>query len=293
MRNRGNITLWLSQEAIDAWTPPQTGKRGGQPLYADTAIETTLALRLLFHLPLRQTEGFLHSVLTLMGMVLPCPDHTTLSRRHAIVAVRGQGSRVAQGPIALIVDRTGLKVGGPGEWQSQKHGEKQHKRWKKQPIGVDAQGRIVASTVTESHAQDPSQVPEILSQVDHRIDRFIGDGIYDQQPVYAAVMVLSPGASVLIPPRKDAVLSDQAATLPTQRDQHLVAIESAGRFHWKRTSGYYNQAYAENALSRCKQIFSGRLRAKRKEAQEREASLACALLNRMRDLGRPESYAVS
>ena len=158
---------------------------------------------------------------------------------------------------------------------------------------MDDQGRIVASTVTDSHEQDPSQVPELLSQVDHRIDRFVGDGIFDQAPVYTAVENHSPGARVIIPPRKDAVLSPTATTSPTQRDQHLLAIERAGRFAWKRTSSYYDQAHAENAFSRYKRTFGGRLRAKRDDAQEREASLACALLNQMRELSRPESSPVS
>jgi hypothetical protein len=292
-RDRGDITLWISQDAIDAWAPPMTGKRGAQPVYADLALATALTCRLRFHLPLRQTEGFLRSVLQLMGLTLPCPDHTTLSRRNATVDLGPLQKGVQQASTCLIVDSSGLKVCGQGEWHTQKHGEKQHKRWKKRPIGVDTQGRIVASTVTESPAQDPSQVPELLSQVDREIDRFIGDGMYDQAPVYAAVMVHSPGASVIIPPRRDAVLSDQAATFPTQRDQHLLALEREGRFAWKRTSGYDAQRHAEHVFFRFKQIFGGQLRAKREASQERETSLACALLNRMRDLGRPESYAVS
>lgn len=93
LRDRGNIMLWISQDAIDAWTPPMTGKRGAQPVYSDTAIETALSLRLLFRLPLRQTEGFLHSILTLMNVTLPCPDHTTLSRRNATVVIRQQVDR--------------------------------------------------------------------------------------------------------------------------------------------------------------------------------------------------------
>jgi hypothetical protein len=209
LRNRGDITLWISQDAIDAWTPPQTGKRGAQPVYSKLAIETALTLRLLFHLPLRQTEGFLGSLLQLMDVTLPCPDHTTLSRRNATMEVRRQGDRVPQGPLSLIVDSSGLKVCGQGEWHTQKHGGRKYKRWKKLHIGVDAQGQIVASTLTESHEQDPSQVPELLSQVDRDIDRFIWDGIYDQEPVYVAVMAHSPEARVIVPPRKDAVLSRQ------------------------------------------------------------------------------------
>jgi len=293
LRDRGDITLWISQEAIDVWTPPQTGKRGAPPVYSDLAIETALTFRLLFRLPLRQTEGFLGSVLSLMDLMLPCPDHTTLWRRHATVEVRRQIDRTPQGSVCVIVDSTGLKVCGQGEWHRQKHGEKKPKRWKKLHIGVDDQGQIVASTVTESNEQDPSQVPELLTQIDGDIARFVGDGIYDQEPVYAAVENHSPGARVIIPPRKDAVLSATASTAPTQRDQHLLEIESEGRFAWKRTSGYYDQAYAENAFSRFKRTFGDRLRAKRDESQEREASLACQLLNRMRELGRPLAYPVS
>jgi hypothetical protein len=227
MTNRGDITLWISQDAIDAWTPPQTDKRGAQPIDADVASETPLSLRLLLRLPLRQTEGFLHSILSLVDLSLPCPDHTTLSRRNATVAIRRQIDRAPDGAISLIVDSSGLKVCGQGEWRSQKHGEKPHKRWKKLHIGVDAQGQIVASTVTESHEQDPSQVPALLAQVYHRIDRFVGDGIFDQTPVYTAVENHTPGALVIILPRKDAVLSPMAMTAPTQRDQHLLAIENA------------------------------------------------------------------
>ncbi len=292
LRDRGDITLWISPAATSAWRAPMTGKRGAQPVYSDIAIETALSLRLLFHLPLRQTEGVLGSVLRLMGLALPCPDHTTLSRRHATVAIRRQVNRAPQGPIDVIVDSTGLKVCGQGEWHAHKHGEKKCRRWKKLHIGVNAQGQIVASTVTESHEQDPSQVPALLPQVKGKIGRFIGDGIYDQQPVYAAVEGHSPGARVIIPPRKDAVPSPTARSSPTQRDQHISAIERDGRFAWKRTSGYYDQARAENAFSRYKRTFGGGLRAKRDASQAREASLACELLNRMRERGRPQSYPV-
>ena len=152
---------------------------------------------------------------------------------------------------------------------------------------------MVASTVTESQEQAPSHIPELLAQVDGGIERFIGDGIFDQAPVSTAVETHAPGARVIISPRKDAVVSPTAAISPTQRDQHLLEIERAGRFQWKRTLGYYTQSQAENAFSRFKRTFGGRLRAKREASQEREASLACALLNRMRELGHPQSYAGS
>jgi Transposase DDE domain len=115
LRDRGDITLWIRQAAIDAWTAPKTGRRGAQPVYADIAIETALTLRLLFRLPLRQTEGLLHSIFKLMRLTLSCPDHTTLSRRHATVEIRQQVDRAPQGPLSFIVDRSGLKVCGQGE----------------------------------------------------------------------------------------------------------------------------------------------------------------------------------
>jgi hypothetical protein len=115
----------------------------------------------------------------------------------------------------------------------------------------------------------------------------------DQEPVYAAVAEHSPEARVIIPPRKDAVVSSMANTAPTQRDQQVLAMESAGRFAWKRTSGYDAQSHAENVFARLKRTFGDRLRAKRDAAQEREAALACQLLNRLRALGRPQSYPVS
>jgi hypothetical protein len=108
LRDRGDITLWISQDAIEVWTPPQTGKRGAQPVYSDIAIETALSLRLLYSLALRQTEGFLGSLLRLMDLDLPCPDHTTLSRRNATVEVRRQVDRAPQGPVDVIVDSTGV-----------------------------------------------------------------------------------------------------------------------------------------------------------------------------------------
>lgn len=206
-----------------------------------------------------------------------------------MVVIRRQVNHAPQGPIDLIVDSTGLKVCGQGEWHSQKHGERKAKRWKKLHIGVDAQGRIIACTVTESHAQDPSQVPARLSQV----DRVIGDGIFDQAPVSTAVEHHAPGVRVLIPPRKDAVLSPIASIVPTQRDQHVLAIESDGRCAWKRTSGYDAQSQAENAFSRFKRTFGGGLRSKRDASQEREAVLACELLNWMQERSRSQSYAVS
>jgi len=151
--------------------------------------------------------------------------------------------------------------------------------------------RMLASKVTDGHEQDPSQVPNLLTKVDREIDQFVGDGIYDQEAVYEAVDFYSPGAKVIVPPRKDAALFNNTIRVSCHRDNHIAEIRRKGWSEWKRQSGYYLQSHAENAFCRYKRIIGGRLRAKNEDAQKREAVIGCAILNRMRDMGRPLSYA--
>ena len=292
LRNRGDITVWLSRDAINAWTPPKNGKRGGQPLYSDLAIETSLTLRLVFHLPLRQAEGFLKSILKMMDLYLPSPDHTTLSLRNRTVNVCSCTGSLPDGPVHFIVDSTGLKIYGQGEWHAKKHGGRRRKRWKKLHLGVDENGRILASKVTDGHEHDPSLVSDLLAQIDREIDRFVGDGIYDQEAVYEAVGHHSPGAEVIVPPRKDARLPNNSISVSSHRDRHIEEIRSKGRSEWKRQSGYYLQSHAENAFYRFKKIIGGQLRAKNDDAQRLEAAIGCAILNQMLEMGEPLSYAV-
>ena len=292
LRNRGDITVWLSRDAVDAWTPQKNGKRGGQSIYSDMAIETSLTLRLVFHLPLRQAEGFLKSILKLMDLYLPCPDHTTVSRRNRTANICRHTRSLPDGPVHFIVYSSDLKICGQGEWHSKKHGERQRKHWKKLYLGVDESGRILASKVTDGHEHDSSQVPNLLAQVDREIDQFVGDRIYVQEAVYEAVDFHSPGAEVIVPPRKDSVLSNNFIIVPSQRDLHIAEIRSKGWSEWKRQSGYYLQSHAENAFYRYKRIIGGRLRAKNDDAQKREAAIGCAILNRMLEMGEPLSYAV-
>jgi len=191
--------------------------------------------------------------------------------------------------VHFIVDSTGLKICGQGEWHSKKHGERWRKHWKKLHIGVDENGRILASKITDGHEQDPSQVPDLLAQLDREIDRFIGDRIYDKEAVYEAVDHHSPGAEVIVPPRKDAVLSNNSISASSHRDNHIVEIQSKGRSEWKRQSGYYLQSHAENVFYRYKRIIGEWLRAKNDDAKKREAAIGCAILNRMLEMGEPLS----
>ncbi len=150
---RGNLTFWLSPAAVSYWKAKPSGRRGGQQKYSDLAIETALTLRLLFHLPLRQTEGFLLSIFELMGARLDAPDHTTLSRRSRQLELPLR-TRPEAGPIDMIIDSSGLAIFGEGEWAAAKHGRKGVQGWKKLHLGVNRAGIIVAQALTSSNVDD-------------------------------------------------------------------------------------------------------------------------------------------
>ncbi len=187
LKARGDVTIWFSDEAVAAWTPPPTGLRGGQRQYSNLAILTSLTLRLVFHLPLRQTEGFVGSLLRLMGLDLKAPDHSTLSRRGEDVEMP-RLCREHEGPIHLVVDSTGLKISSAGDWSSRKHRKGKARRgWRELHIGVDDEGFVVAAQLTGSKRDDASVVPDLLEQIDSEVRRFIGDGAYDRRLVYDQV----------------------------------------------------------------------------------------------------------
>ena len=150
---RGDITLWISEDAIASWKPAPTGLRGAQRKFSNHAIETALVLRLVFKLPLRQAEGFLRSLLSLMDVDLEAPDHTTLSRRSQNLDVVLKLVPVNE-PIHLIVDSTGLSIVGEGEWAAVKHGGRGKRVWRKLHLGVDRSGVIVAEALTHGSADD-------------------------------------------------------------------------------------------------------------------------------------------
>ena len=140
LRARGDVTIWFGEEAIDNWISRPTGARGGQQLYSDLAIETSLTLRAVFGLPLRQSEGFVGSLLQMLGLdQLAVPDHSTLSRRAQSLEVTTKTNQTS-GPIHLIVDSTGLQIVGEGPWAAAKHGTKRTRDWRKLHIGVDGEG---------------------------------------------------------------------------------------------------------------------------------------------------------
>ena len=167
---RGAVTVWLSSEAIAAWTPRRSGRRGGQRRYSDLAIETALTLRLLYHLPLRQAEGFLHALFGMMRLDLSAPDYTTLSRRSQHLTRRLRPGPTDEG-LHLVLDSTGLSIVGEGEWAAAKHGGRGRRGWRKLYLGVDQSGVIRVHTLTEETGDDATTALDLLTAVDDPLVR--------------------------------------------------------------------------------------------------------------------------
>ena len=201
---RGDVTLWLTPNAIAEWETAGIGKRAGQRQYSDVAIETALTLRLIFHLPLRQTEGFLRSIFWMLDLDLSAPDHTTLARRGRYLDPTLRGASTA-GPLHLVVDITGLSIAGEREWAAVKHGGRGIRGWKKLHLGVDESGVIVGHALTDGHVGDATTAIGLIAAVDGDLACVTADAAYDTVGVYEAAA--GRGAKVVMPPTKMATVS--------------------------------------------------------------------------------------
>jgi Transposase DDE domain len=300
LKRRGSLTVWFTDEAIRAWRAEPRTTPGGQPHYSTLAITTALTMGMVFHLALRQTEGLIGSVIGLLGLDLAVPDHSTLSRRARTLDVPSH-RRGGTGPLHLLVDSTGLKLGGAGEWLIEKHGASRRRSWRKLHIGVDADtGEIVAVAVTRKDIDDATMVDALLDQIADPITSFTADGAYDQDQVSQAVAERHPEAAVIVPPRAGAVVSASAETAPTQRDRHLRMIAERGRMAWQKASGYNLRAKVEASIGRAstrargyKRVIGDALRSRTDRTEATEVALAAAALNRMLGLGRPNCVRIA
>jgi len=294
LHQRGSLTIWFSDDAIEGWRAQPRTIAGGQPWYSPLAILTALTIRAVFRLALRQTEGLIGSIVHLLGLTLAVPDHSTLSRRAATLEVPCPRPGNGGEPLHLLVDSTGLKLCGAGEWLVEKHGAKTRRSWRTLHIGVDAgSGQIVAAALTRKEVDDGSQVGPLLDQVAASVASFTADGAYDQDSVSTAVATRHPAAAIVVPPRSTAVPSETAEAAPTQRDRRLQFIAKHGRAVWQKASGYTVRARAEAAIGRFKQVIGDGLRSHTDKRRATEVNVAVHALNRMLDLGRPNSVRVA
>ena len=283
------MTVWLSSEAVAAWTPRQSGRRGGQRRYSDLAIETALTLRILYHLPLRQAEGFLHALFGMMRLDLSAPDYTTLSRRSQHLRRRLRPVPPGGKGIHLVLDSTGLSIVGEGEWAAAKHGGCGRRGWRKLHLGVDQSGVIRVHTLTEETGDDATTALNLLTAIEGPLVRVTADAAYDTVAVYETAG--ARGATVVIPPAKTANVSGRGPRSPA-RDRTITLVKTLGRRQWKKASGYPRQSRVENVFFRYKSIIGDGLRARSPAGQGSEVVLGCEILNRMTALGRPVSYRI-
>ena len=292
---RGSITFWVDEQAVQSWRQERVpGARGRPQLYSDTAIECALVVKAVFHLSLRATQGFLGSVMRLMDIDLPVPDYTTICKRQSGLQVRLGATPKGQ-PRHVVIDTTGLKVFGAGEWyvRKQNMGRGRRRIWRKLHLGVDeATKEIVAVDLTTSSVHDSPHMPEVLERVGDDVCQVSGDRAYDTGACYQAI--LARGAVPTIPPRRNARLSTakDPPLYRAERDAVIQRIKDEGRYPWRTSSGATRQSLAENAVSRFKALVGVKLAAREFENQQVEALVKCRVLNRMASLGLPKSERV-
>jgi IS5 family transposase len=291
---RGSITFWLSGNIEKVWLYTGEKQRGSQYDYSDKAIEIMLTLKEVFHLTNRGVEGFVRSLFQMMKIDLPVPDHSTLSRRGKTLKVKL--SKQASSSLNLVLDSTGLKIYGEGEWKVRKHGYSKRRTWRKLHLGADPEsGEIQAVLLTENNVSDDAAVKELLEQIEQTLLACAADGAYDKRKVYDALNRHSPEVEILIPPRKNARIwqHGNSKTERLKRDENLRYIRKHGRRQWKDDSGYHMRSLAETAMFRLKTIFGGELSARLLETQTTQALIRCWALNKMTHLGMPDSYQVA
>ncbi len=289
LKARGDLTVWFSPDI--AWHGNEREGRVGAPTrYRDQAIQIMLTLKVLFQQGLRQVHGLTRSLVRLMGLDWTVPCFSTLSRRQATLAVRIPVRRRAE-PLHLLVDSTGIKIHGEGEWKVKKHGPEYRRGWRKVHLAIDAQTQeICAVEVTDQRQADGPQVEELLSQLPPKtvLASLGGDGAYDNRRVYRVTHAY--GAELVVPPRRGGKPWQDKTAWAASRNDKLAAIQRLGRAIWKRWSGYHRRSLVETAMSRFKRLGE-RLLARRPERQVAEVHVRCAILNRCVHLGMPQTVA--
>ncbi len=289
---RGSLTIWVSESVLQAWNNTARTLRRGRPAdYSDMAILCMATLGEVYRLPLRATEGLLRSIVKLLGVELSVPDYTTLCRRRRKLSVELPRQQKSE-PLHVVVDSTGIKVYGEGEWKVRQHGYSRRRTWRKLHLALDqATHEFVAVVVSTNDFKDSQLLPDLLEQVGDEMSQVSADGAYDSRNCYDAIR--DREARAAIPPQKRAKIWQHGNTKAGRhiRDENLRAIRQRGRREWKRESDYHRRSLAETAVFRVKMIFGERVSARSFDGQAAQLLVRCAALNRMTHLGMPASYA--
>ena len=296
LRQRGDLTVWITAEALKLWTAPRRKTRGGQQLYSDMAITICLTLGVVYKLPLRQTQGLMRSLVNLLELDISVPDFSTLSRRSGGLSLPAKPRVRRTEPIHLVVDSTGLKIFGEGDWLQAKHKTKvKRKSWRKLHLGLDLQsGEIICADLTLDDVGDPTALPGLLDQVDSPVSRFLADGAYDGALTNDLLKArFGKLVEIIIPPPKNAIPSPQSVHEPSLRDKHIAAIRDRGRMAWQVSSAYNQRSRIEAQMGRWKTVIGPKLKARNFPNQKTEVRIGTNILNKMNELGRAKFEVVA
>ena len=304
LEKRGSITVYFSDEVIQDWyaTPAADPSRGGQHVYSDTCIETIMMFKTVFRLGYRQVRGFTISILELMGLgQLRVPSYTQVNRRFRGLPIIPFAIPALSGPLTLVIDATGVKVYGDGEWKVRQHGVSKRRTWRKLHLGADEQSAFIhCHTTTLASVHDSAELIPLLDQVQQHspgvdITAVCLDGAYDTQECIDEL--LRRNIVPIVPPRRDAVpwpeKEDVAGGRVYPRKQAIARIEEVGRKKWKRESGYHRRSLAETAMFRYKSTFGSQLYSRKFTHQQQENTIKIKALNIMTGLGMPQSMALA
>jgi IS5 family transposase len=282
---RGSLTFWFDQDNLEQWCRNMHPEQAGRPtVYGDTAILCALTLKAVFHLRLRQSQGFLASLLQMLRLDLPTPNYSTICRRSKTLDV-DLDSRPRNEPLHVVIDSTGLKVFGEGEWMLRQHRWTKRRTWRRLHLGVDeATGEVLAQLTTEREVSDDAVLPELLEQIEAPLKQVTTDGAYDTFAWYEAIE--ARGARPVIPPDSNAVDHGSEGA----RDRTVRRIGEISRNAWKVESGYHRRSLGETAMFRMKMIFGPQLTVHCLANQQTEAAVRCRALNRISRAGMPLSY---
>ena len=288
LKRRGSLTIWFDPEMV--WEAAPTGRRGRQRSYSNAAIQTCLSMKVLFGMALRQTTGFVESLLRLVGLNWRVPDFSTLSRRQKTLAVNIP-YRGSKGPLHLLIDSTRIKVEGEGEWNARKHGGPKRRVWRKIHLGIDEETLVRAVEITGSHIGDAPVLPDLLGQIPpyQTIGSVTADGAYDTRKCHDTIA--DRGAHAVIPPRKNARPWKPSTAGAIARNEALRASKYLGRTIWRNWSGYHRRSRVETKMH-CLKLLGQGLMARDFDRQVAEVQIRIAVMNGYTALGIPITEAV-
>lgn len=296
--NRGSITFWFSEDAIEKWHAVEpTGKPGRPDTYSDDAIRCGLIIKAVFRTALRALQGFIGSLIVILGLDLACPHYTVFCRRAKGLQIPLRKLLKPGEKLNVIFDSTGVKVYGEGEWKVRKHGYSKRRTWRKVHVGMCADsGQVVVSATTSNNVSDDEAMIHMMVALDGTpLGDVLGDGAYDTTDCREAIH--DRGGKQVIPPDKNAKLQ-RGIPLPAlqARDRiirRMHELGDEGRAQWKRESGYHRRSRVETFMFRYKTILGSRLATRREATQATEVAIKLDVLNRMTELGMPKCYRVA